>query len=1055
MPITLPPEPRISEGTLQTSDGRFLPLEWTKVKAVVEGPLAQVEVRQSFRNESQETLEATYLFPLPHHGSVFRMEFRIADRVVKAVVKEKEDARRVYEKARSEGRAATLLEQERPNLFTLSVANIAPDAAIEVLLEYQEPVAYDFGEWRFSFPMIASERYQSGTPQDIGTTQVPDAARIRPPRPRSTHRQSPVSLEFELRTNAGQAPPSSPSHVIEVSASNNGYQVSLTPGQEVANRDFVLIWPCDSHGLIPRVWYERALDKPGTFSLAIPAPVDRSIDVKKAANKGYSCGNCGAPMSSTESVIEVPGLGHAWQCDYCGVYQKMEPAAKPKSGKDIIFLIDLSASVKRLKTAFEVVEHCLSKLSSSDEFKLIGFHHEILELSTDWLPADEPSKMRALKFLQKAKVKGGTELEAALRLSGSQLRKGRSRIAVLVTDGAVGNEGRLLRELKGWLRETRLYVMGVGESPNRYLIEKLAQFGRGAFEISPGGEPHLLERFSQRVAQARPVLSNITVELEGPQAQGVDIYPRGERELFSGQVLRLTGRFVGVGPALLKIRGTTFDGEPFLQDVSLTLPEYSQEAPGIERTWARDRIEELQDQLVYSPERLSEIRLETLGLAIKHHLMSPYTALVADDSEVSVDPQEPFRKVDAAEVSAGDEWVEFVASHSATLTPPSAPSRSVGMLKAIGKRFGLVAKETDPLGSKPTLGRSPKIEYDKPEPLAIASLSYDYVSPKTQTLSSTRRVRRQSPVLQTAPKRRVLYSPEELARTQDLVKGHLDLVFLIDETGSMGPYISEVQDRLLQLIQLLGASPLCRRLRLGLVTFRDHPPQDNTFVTRVVSLTSNLDEISEGVQRMRAAGGGDAPEAVTDGLHELLNLDWDQDATRMVVMIGDAPPHGVEPDVDGFPAGCPCGRHWYTQAEGCREMGITVHTVGCQGIANLPGAVQVFQTVARVTGGIYVPLSDSWLLIELVSGLADRELDRQRLEQIVEQVYQDEQQVLELADLEEQTRYLTEVLKSRELEVLDLNDGPGKPASFRPVQSRDVELALQAIRRRRPELILS
>lgn len=1127
-------EPRISEGTLQTPDGRVLPLEWTKVKGIVRGPLAHVEVRQSFRNPTEETLEATYLFPLPHQGSVFRMEFRIDDRVVKAVVKEKEEARRVYEKARSEGRAATLLEQERPNLFTLSVANIAPGATIEVLMEYQEPVAYDFGEWRFAFPMVASERYYSGRPEKQGTTEVSDGGRIRPPRPRSTKRQSPVSLEFELLAEDGQAAPSSPSHAVKVETRGDRFWVSLDPAEEVANRDFILIWPCQNRGLLPRVWYERALDKPGTFALTIPAPVAHRAQETTSVG-GYSCGNCGAPMGSKEAVSEIPGLGHAWQCDYCGVYQRVQPEEKPISGKDVVFLVDLSASVGRLTAATETVSACLSKLSPSDRFRLLAFHHELLELSSEWLPCDESSKVRALEFLQGRKVKGGTELEVALRAAGSETQNGRARVAVLITDGSVGNEGRLLRELPQWLKDTRLYVMGVGNAPNRYLIDKLAHFGRGAFEVSQGGEAHLLERFAQRVAQAAPILSNVTVEVESAQGQGMDIYPRGGRELFSGQILRLTGRFIGEGPATLRVRGTKADGTPFLQEVGLTLPEYSQEAPGIERGWARERIEELQDQLIRHPERLSEVRLETLGLALKHHLMSPYTALVADDQEVTVDLEGPSRTVDAAEAVGPSLGVTRPAARTAPkCAPPAAPKAESAPAKSSARR-GLMARaitvEKPALGHRPSMGDKPSLggsaarssappppspspdlyledgafgepfpydgdffgaagdivpepvvsEGSERRPLAARDLDGDLDvsddlfsggeevahdlfgdelpasstplkgSSSSWTIPSSPPLRGQNlqtPVGMTDTKKRALYSDEELARARELVVGRLDLVFLIDETGSMGPYIQEVQERLLELINVLRSSPLCTELRLGLVTFRDHPPQDATFVTRVLPLTSDLNEISVAVQRMRASGGGDGPEAVTDGLHDLLNLDWDGEAARLVVMVGDAPPHGVEPEGDGFPEGCPCGRHWYAQAEGCREMGITVHTVGCRGIRNFHGAEAVFETVAKVTGGLYVALDESWLLIELVSGLADRELDRQRLAQYVGQIYAENRQALEAADFEERVRFVTEVLEQKGLEVLDLMHRPGLPPTFRPVRREDVALALEALRRR-------
>jgi hypothetical protein len=159
--------------------------------------------------------------------------------------------------------------------------------------------------------------------------------------------------------------------------------------------------------------------------------------------------------------------------------------------------------------------------------------------------------------------------------------------------------------------------------------------------------------------------------------------------------------------------------------------------------------------------------------------------------------------------------------------------------------------------------------------------------------------------------------------------GEIDLVFLVDETGSMGEYIEEVKQRLLEIIESIRVAPLCKSLRLGIVSYRDHPPQDHSFASRVVPLTDDINAIKKGVGRMQASGGGDGPESVTDGLYDIVRLDWRPRAARVVVWVGDAPPHGVEPSGDAFPGGCPCGHHWYAQAENAREMGIVIHAVGC------------------------------------------------------------------------------------------------------------------------------
>ncbi|HLM74424.1 MAG TPA: FHA domain-containing protein, partial [Polyangiaceae bacterium] len=133
------------------------------------------------------------------------------------------------------------------------------------------------------------------------------------------------------------------------------------------------------------------------------------------------------------------------------------------------------------------------------------------------------------------------------------------------------------------------------------------------------------------------------------------------------------------------------------------------------------------------------------------------------------------------------------------------------------------------------------------------------------------------------------YPEHELLWLRDRIRGELDLVFLVDATSSMGPFIEEAKRRLIDLIDAVQASPLCRSLRLGLVSYRDHEPQEASYTSRAVPLTSDAGAIRTAVLELTAAGGGDGPEAVTDGLADLVRLDWRPSAVRAVVWIGDAP----------------------------------------------------------------------------------------------------------------------------------------------------------------------
>lgn len=299
------------------------------------------------------------------------------------------------------------------------------------------------------------------------------------------------------------------------------------------------------------------------------------------------------------------------------------------------------------------------------------------------------------------------------------------------------------------------------------------------------------------------------------------------------------------------------------------------------------------------------------------------------------------------------------------------------------------------------------------------------------------------------------YPEHELLWLSQRLRGELDLVFLVDATGSMGPYIQEVKQRLLDLVDALRASKLCRSLRLGLVSYRDHPPQDRSYTSRVSALTDDIDQIRCAVLELSASGGGDGPEAVTDGLFDVVRLNFRPGAARAVVWFGDAPPHGVEPEGDAFPAGCPCGHHWYAQAESCREMGIAVYAIGClPGLRGFVGAEGVFRAVARASRGMFLPLREAGLLIPLIAGAAASELDKQRLDEHVADVWQAHAAALSATDDTERARWIASALKARGVKVREMriaSDSEGESSSaapllFREVVAEDVEGSLDRLR---------
>jgi hypothetical protein len=219
--------------------------------------------------------------------------------------------------------------------------------------------------------------------------------------------------------------------------------------------------------------------------------------------------------------------------------------------------------------------------------------------------------------------------------------------------------------------------------------------------------------------------------------------------------------------------------------------------------------------------------------------------------------------------------------------------------------------------------------------------------------------------------------------------GQLDLCFMVDETGSMGPYIDTVKQKILEIIHTIRVKELCSSLRIGLVSYRDHPPEESSFVTKTFPFNEDVDKIKEAILSMYASGGGDGPEAVCDALYDITRLSWREKASKIVIWMGDAPPHGVEPSGDNFPKGCPDGKNWKTEAQRAYDKGILIYSVGCfPEIAGYKKAIDVYKEVAEKTKGSFIPLEKANLLVSLITGVAESELEKLKIEEFVAQELQ-------------------------------------------------------------------
>ena len=214
--------------------------------------------------------------------------------------------------------------------------------------------------------------------------------------------------------------------------------------------------------------------------------------------------------------------------------------------------------------------------------------------------------------------------------------------------------------------------------------------------------------------------------------------------------------------------------------------------------------------------------------------------------------------------------------------------------------------------------------------------------------------------------------------------GQLDLVFVVDNTGSMGPYIQAVKQKILEIVRTIKKEELCHRLRVGYVSYRDHPPEDTTFVTQKTELTPDIEKIESGIRAMQANGGGDGPEAVCDALYVANRMEFLNESAKIMVLIGDAPPHGVEPGGDNFPKGCPDKHNWEEESKHAYDSGIVIHTVGCYpAIDSYQNAVDTYKKIAELSEGKFFPLEKAGLLVELITGIAVEEIDKIAIQQSI------------------------------------------------------------------------
>jgi len=548
------------------------PLVSTEVDIRVTAHVARAKVTQRFRNPHPDWYEGLYVFPLPENAAVDRLRMQVGDRVIEGEIRSRGEAKATYAQAKAEGRRAALIEQERPNIFTSSVANIGPGDEIRVEIEYQQTLRYDQGRYSLRFPMVVGPRYLPAGMDPV------DADRITPPvlHPASeTTLHNPVTLRVDVQAGVPLAQLASISHPIQSTCDATGCRASLQ-GEVPASKDFVLDWAIAQQA----------------------APAAAAI-IEKKRDRYYGL-----------LMVVPPAL----------------PRESERLPREVIYVIDTSGSMQgtSITQAREALELAIRRLAPGDRFNIIEFNSHAQALYGEARHATPQNVESAVRWVRRLQARGGTEMAKALDLAlDGRETPGRVRQIVFLTDGAVGNEEPLLAMIGARLGDSRLFSVGIGSAPNSHFMAKAAQLGAGSFT------------YIGRIDEVKEKMNALFAKLESPVLKGVRVdwgdatdviaLPQQIPDLYAGEPVMVSFS------ARQLPRELSVSGQAGQHTWRARVPV--KDAAGKDALpvlWARGQIAALMDRMREgAPE--DEIRGAVTALALEHHLVSRFTSLVAVD----------------------------------------------------------------------------------------------------------------------------------------------------------------------------------------------------------------------------------------------------------------------------------------------------------------------------------------------------------------------------------------------------------------------------------------
>ncbi len=596
-------EPKGGELLAIQGNGELIPapLLSQKVAMQVSGIVNRVKVIQRFVNSTESWIEAVYVFPLPDESGVDHMRLRVGERVIEGEIMEKTLAQKTHEKAKREGRKSSLVKQNRPNMFTTKVANIGPGEEVSVEIEYQQIIDYRDNRFSLRFPMVVAPRYIPGKPLQeriqlessgwaLDTDQVPDASEITPPVDLQDSTAIPVELSVDLVSGIPLARVDSLYHKIVSKKIESGhYKIDLTD-EVYADRDFVLEWEPEDSKQVQAALFSESVGSDQYLLLMLLPP-----------------------------------------------QKEMDDAPIPR---EVIYILDVSGSMAgaSIAQAKSSLSFALESLGDLDTFNLITFNNSVYSLFGRPKPATQKNLQKAQDYITSIKADGGTEMLPALKMALDGVpNHERLRQVIFLTDGAVGNESKLLAMIAERLGDSRLFTVGIGSAPNGYFMTRVARMGRGTF-LYIGKQTEVRSKIEQLVKKLQaPAVTDISLNLNGENYE-IEVYPSPFPDLYHGEPLILAMKSGWYNSALrISGSGATNPWQTIVDTSTFG------NRKGIGALWARKKIRNQMESLSFGADE-KEVRETITKTALEHHLVSRYTSLVGVDKQVSRPASEKIKK---------------------------------------------------------------------------------------------------------------------------------------------------------------------------------------------------------------------------------------------------------------------------------------------------------------------------------------------------------------------------------------------------------------------------